>query len=563
LTAALGLGLLPACAATKHDAKATTPKPNAPWLRLAFDDLGIPPLSLNFLSAGSSLMTVNFLDSSHLLVTFGTRALVPRIPDDPITDDDRMVAAEIVELPSGAVLARTDWHLHDHSRYLWKLANGRFLLRMGNEFSMVAPQGKMKSPSAFARVAVGYSRQRPSAVVISSDGTIVTIETEIRSPDEARVSSSGITHMNGFPLDEPKVTAAFFRVEESGDTDNPVRFISAGAVRASRGFVLPADGDGFLRATAESHGRWAVLFDEFGGREVGLGELQSSCPPAFFLASRSEFLVISCRGTGEDLKLSSYGFDGHETWEEPFSSFSSLAFAFAPQAGRFAMSRVTAAGSLPEGIAPEQSGGPGQEIRIYGTESGDLLLRVHTSPIFRTAENFDLSADGMELATIENGNIDVYRLPELTKRDRDDLEEVRKFAPPSTTAFSLEKIAHPIGGVSAHPVEATEAPAVASAQPDSGAAGTQRDSAGPAAPSVDEGDAITAQGSAGAQGSAAAPQTAGAVAVQTATAAPVGTEAAAKNAGDPPADADARRKPPTLLKPGEAPEAKNAPAKPQ
>jgi hypothetical protein len=70
-----------------------------------------------------------------------------------------------------------------------------------------------------------------------------------------------------------------------------------------------------------------------------------------------------------------------------------------------------------------------QEVRVYQIASGDLLLKAECSPVIKTAENFDLAADGSQLAVIRQGNIAIYKLPPLSKQDRADMAEIAKFAP--------------------------------------------------------------------------------------------------------------------------------------
>jgi hypothetical protein len=83
-----------------------------------------------------------------------------------------------------------------------------------------------------------------------------------------------------------------------------------------------------------------------------------------------------------------------------------------------------------------------QELRVYQNASGDLLLKVACDPIFKTGENFDLSADGMEVAVVRGASIAVYKLPPPTKRDREDMAEVAKFAPPASLAMvDLKRLA--------------------------------------------------------------------------------------------------------------------------
>ena len=79
--------------------------------RIPLAPMGFEPLSQEFLLAGSSMLTVDFVDEDHLLVTFGVRRLMKRDAKDPANDADRTVGAFLLELPSGKVLAQTEWRL--------------------------------------------------------------------------------------------------------------------------------------------------------------------------------------------------------------------------------------------------------------------------------------------------------------------------------------------------------------------------------------------------------------------------------------------------------------------
>src|SRR6202012_1052056 len=111
-----------------------------------------------------------------------------------------------------------------------------------------------------------------------------------------------------------------------------------------------------------------------------VGQLQSSCQPRLILASRSEYASLTCLGTDTHMKLATYGFDGHENWEDPMDLDSSIAFSFAPSSGRFAMSHITTS-IVPtqdlNGVSQETTFK--QEVRVYQTESGDLVLKATTS----------------------------------------------------------------------------------------------------------------------------------------------------------------------------------------
>jgi hypothetical protein len=113
--------------------------PPKPAMRLPLNELGFPGYAFSLLHAGASMATVHMLDGSHVLFTYSLRSLVPRLPGDDANDTDREVAAVLVEAPSGKVLARTKWHMHDHGRYLWSVGRGVFVVRSGADLSLLAP----------------------------------------------------------------------------------------------------------------------------------------------------------------------------------------------------------------------------------------------------------------------------------------------------------------------------------------------------------------------------------------------------------------------------------------
>ena len=421
----LGLFLpLPALAGTKQA---------PPEVRLPLEDLGFPGVSSSFLSIGASQLTVHFVDNQHLLVTFGLRGLVPRLPGDPVDHEDRMVAGLLVELPSGKVLARTEWHLHDHGRYLWTLGEGRFLLREGNELWTFAPVANLPQEKAFLRTAFPHRHGSVEALIVSPDSKLVTVET--------RSSGSDANELGDRPHSSP-VTLDFYRITGAGTESSPIVREAAGSVRAAAEMSLPMNADGYLRsADTQNNGHWSMAFEPTSGKTIKLAPIDSSCPPVLNLVSPTQFLALGCRGSTGRTTLMAFDFNLHEMWEDPLGFVGQPVFALAPTAGRFAVNRVNSAASTD--ILPSDQDTPmSQEVRVYQTQTGDLLLRVGCSPVIRTSENFDLSADGMRLVVVRKATIEVYRLPELTSTDHADLAELQKAAPPQGTGmFNLSAIA--------------------------------------------------------------------------------------------------------------------------
>jgi hypothetical protein len=535
LTAAAVAGVLAANAGSAHGAKPRNQPPNAPlkpWVKLPLDDLGVPRIPDSFLQAGASMLAVGVVDDTHLLLTFSTRGLVPRDPGDPPDDEDRMVAAELVELPSGRVVARTDWHMHDHGRYLWRLGQGRFLLRIREQLYLLLPEARMHEPQPLERTLFPKQGGLPVAALVSPDNRLLMVETMLpKSRPHVETASTGVVVGDA----RPGVLVDFFRMSGGESPGQTMKMAGAGMERAPEPLALPVDADGYLWAgDPRSGGRWPVSFNEFGGREVPVGTVDSSCEPRLHMVSRSDFLAFACAGTSDRNRMKAYGMDGHEIWEDSVGgTFGLPEFAFAPAAGRFAMSRISGggAGEIPDlGFGNILPVGATQEVRVYQTESGDLLLKVQTSPVTRNAENFDLSDDGLVAAVVTNGAVEVFKLPPPSGQDRKDLEEARSFSPPLSDA----------------PVRFTKMEEAAAAA---------------AAAADDGGSAAAASASPGAAGSSAGsgPQTASApVAGDVSRAGAANAAAGQAEAGSGPesnGDVSAQegsRKPPTLLQPGES-----------
>ncbi len=82
-------------------------------------------------------VSVDFVDADHLLFTFNNKKLFKRHPECPPAHGDRLVHAAVLEISTSKVVKEVDWYLHDHSRYLWSLGNGHFLLRKLNSLYIV------------------------------------------------------------------------------------------------------------------------------------------------------------------------------------------------------------------------------------------------------------------------------------------------------------------------------------------------------------------------------------------------------------------------------------------
>ena len=407
-------------------------------VKISLESLGVPGISASFKDVGASMLTLHFLDDAHLLLTYSKRGLVPRIAGDPEGDDDRIVGAEVVELPAGKVVAQTEWHMHDHARYLWSLGRGRFLLRIRDSLYTLAPLANLQTPDPFQRTVFVGRGVRPTAVFISEDGGLLTVETQLATAKTSTIEVGDTVRVR------PETTTAvdFYRLRGSGGTGQPLEVTKAGTVRAGEPLFLPIDSGGYLWAEQVGNNKWQVTFDDMRGKTGGMGVLDSSCVPRLEMVSRSEFLALTCRGADDRIRMASYGLDGTETWQEDVGELGVPVIVAAPGGGRFAVTRSVAAALDPtSGVGGMQQGAAErQEIRVYQTASGDQLLKVDASPVLKAAQNFDLAEDGTLLAVVKDGAVQVFKLPELRKKDKDDMAEVASFAPPAGTGPVVLKL---------------------------------------------------------------------------------------------------------------------------
>src|SRR5271170_8026514 len=158
-----------------------------PPLRIPLETLGFQPQSTQFLLAGSSMLTLHYVDDQHLLLTFSARHLLRRLIDEPEDDQDRAIDAVLLEIPSGHVLARTTWRTHDHGQYLWALGQGHFLLRVRDSLTIFAPMANLSTGEPFAEAPfLATVDRRIVSIHLTPDADFLTIETIKRTPPKPK-----------------------------------------------------------------------------------------------------------------------------------------------------------------------------------------------------------------------------------------------------------------------------------------------------------------------------------------------------------------------------------------
>jgi hypothetical protein len=402
-----------------------------PPLRIPLQNLGFQPLSSQFLLNGSSMLTLHYVDDKHLLLTFVVHRLIPRVVDDPEDDQDRVVDALLLEIPTGNVLARTSWHLHDHAQYLWNLGHGHFLLRIRDSLTTFAPLANLSEKEPFRQHPfLVSSERRLAALILSPEADLLIIESIKRIPPEDKPK----TPLFG-PAPAPKFTESnpvqinFYRLHSRED-GGPVNPSFAGAVQTRNTGDLPVTTAGYLAVVDQGRQHWAFDFHTFAGKLNELSPFDSTCSPAPIFVSHSEFIAFGCRNGQTRQQIGGFNMRGQEMWEQGlFGDFIAPSMAYAPAGGRFALSRVL----LRNAAIPDQPISADevstQSVVVYQTNTGKQLLRADCSPVERAGQNFTLSPNGLALAVVHADAIEIYNLPPLSTKDEAELKLAKASEP--------------------------------------------------------------------------------------------------------------------------------------
>jgi hypothetical protein len=447
-----------------------------PVARIPLGPLGYQTMVPEFRLAGSSMLRVDFVDADHLLITFGMRQLMARLPGDPVDDDDRTVGAVVVELPTGNVLAKTEWRLHDRGQYLWGLGHGRFLLRVRDRLTVIAPMASGGAKGAFREIPLLNIERHIVALMVSANEDLLTVETTKPAASaetgeasvEAGPSGNMVIH-DPAQTDTAPVQLNFYRLTSTGAGAEGLLATPAGAIRARTAIELPMTTGGFLDVKEGGKDRWLFNFDAHTGPVSELAEWDTTCFPRATFVGHGEYVAFGCRGSAERQALAGFNLKGEEMWQQNFSDqHTSPSFSFAPAAGRFALGRTVVTAAVDESAPMPESVVSAQEVRVVESYDGRVLFKIDCTPVERAGENFALSADGMRLAVVREtlvhhaatkdydeysereAAVEVYALPALTEKDQAEVKAAEAMAPPLDAGaridLSLERISTPMEG---------------------------------------------------------------------------------------------------------------------
>lgn len=407
---AVALAALAVAAPSPSFAKKKQPPPSKPTLRATLQPtLTVPAEPLGFaapgefyLGAREAMVSLNFLDEDRLLFTFHVPGLIRRDPKNAAVETERHIRAVVLHLPDGAIQAETLWTVHDHDRYLFPLADGKFLLRDGDTLSVGDASLQLKPFLRFPGPVLGLETDpgRQFLVTTSVEKPDQPAQTgQVGSPETARAS---VTDDGPPGAKQSNLVLRIIR-RDSGQ----VMLVS----HIRDAIHLPINDNGYVDAERGQGMAWQLNMNPFTGGHHPIGKVDSVCSPLLSFISDREFLAITCGPEGSP-RLVALSVNGRHLWASPpnipvvwpllVSSANGLRIAWESLLADHAINAASPLGS--DDIK-------GQDVQIMDAANGKVVLRAAASPIFDDGGNVAISPSGSRVAIIMDGNIQVFALP--------------------------------------------------------------------------------------------------------------------------------------------------------
>ncbi len=356
----------------------------------------IPVAPLGYMPPGQypafyyhALVSLHFIDASHLLFVFNTKGLLVRDHNCSTSDSQRMVRAVVLALPSGRVERQVNWELYDLSDFLWSLGNGEFLLRRCSKLDIVGA-------SLVARPFIETSGAIEE-IMFSPDHSLVVTEAKPVSEPEVPATDSPATS---------EIEADFVRI-------HPLAVIARG--RLPHPGTLPIVDQGILETLVAPHNRWIVNLNPFKGSQRKITTLESFCMPRLTQLSNQVFVGAICPTKGNRV-FEGYDIDGTSLWSIPMpDDLHYPRFLSIRNGAEFAIESLHATQPLAALDPLSNAVIDAETIDIYDTRTGIHIGSFATTPVYTAGRNVAFSADGQRMAVLHNGVIEIYSLNELAR----------------------------------------------------------------------------------------------------------------------------------------------------
>jgi hypothetical protein len=357
-----------------------------------------PPGSLYMLS-GRAFSSLDFIDAHHLLFTFHQPRLMRREPNPDRFEDDQIIQAVVLSLPGGAVLASSEWRMHDRWRYLWPIGGGKFLVRQKNSYSLTDASLKLHS---YIEV--------PTPILsteVSPDGRTLLIEHQFErhtAEQHHKLEAQAQEYGDPPPAEDTQITVV----------NIASRDVMA-ALRTESPINVPITSTGYVGVSRDKgEDQFLIRFVPFTGDSSILGRVASTCTPHENFLNQKALVIESCGPKSPDTFLDAWTTDGKKLWNGRRDGHLVWpTFAYSRKGDRFALSLLHVSHTIDLVDSVNDEDVREQVVQVFDSATGALLMSTNASPILTAGQNFALSDDGERLAVLREGAIEIYNVPSL------------------------------------------------------------------------------------------------------------------------------------------------------
>lgn len=390
----LCLAVFYAASCSAAEQKGNVPAPPA-VARIPVDAFGYMAPNSFYLTSRLSSMSLDFIDKDHLLFTFRIPGLMKRLPDNQPDDDDQTIRAVVLELPSGNITAKAEWRMHDRGRYLWRIKDGKFLVRRRNSLFM--------TDRTLELTPYMESHDRLESVQFSADRKWMAVEMQGTKNNEVASTSPTL----GEVAPEQKIIRVFVFDAETGK--------AIGRSETQKPVEITMVGDGHMMTASGKRSSWLIRYEPFKGEPRTVTEVESRCDPSQLSLSTDVVLVVGCAQAGYDHEVTAVNLDGKKLWKQVWESrYIWPTFQLSEDGSRFAYSSLQASHPLSAMSPIDDSTIEAQMVGVFDTQTGYLRLVKNATPVLSAGQNYALSPDGLRFAVLREGAIEVYDLPPVS-----------------------------------------------------------------------------------------------------------------------------------------------------
>jgi len=378
---------MPVAEARMHAVKLNESLPAQPTFppsyKIPAAPLGFAPPGANAVGGRIRLLSLDFLDETHLLFTFRVPGLLRR---DAVDEPTRQNRAVLVELPSGRVVSEALWQLDGRLRSIWPIGSGNFLLRQGNQL--------LKGDS--------HLNLKP---FLRFGGKIEWLE---MAPDQSLLAVENQPAKGGESIENHLLRLDTGAVVAASNLDKVAR--------------MPITANGLLHTENLRGIDWALGLEELSGRGFHFGQLTSECEPGFLPLANRLTVVTGCTHQGAD-QLMAIGLNGRLFWQVEGSD-QELWPALATSANGSRILRQSIFLKRPVLRSPQidMSEIQGEMLEVLDAADGRLVFSLAGTPVLDGYGNAALSPSGNRLAVLHDGNLELYELPRATELPASALE---------------------------------------------------------------------------------------------------------------------------------------------